>query len=263
MFLSSLSNPRLQHIQKLLTSTRYRRDCQECVLESIRPIREWLSETQSEVVCLVINADADADSLALPDINGLTVYQVPGPVFQRLTTLKESPGALLVIKRPVWNALTILPLAKTVLLLDHIQNPANLGAICRNAAGFAVDAILITEGCADPGHPEALRAMAGNLRQIPILRCDAEAQNLLIQHQFTTWFFSPEAQTAFTELPVPERICLVLGSEGNGIQADPLLTNLPGNALSIPMSAKIESLNVAVSSGIVLFYIYMARNLSA
>uniref|UniRef100_A0A0D9VXJ8 tRNA/rRNA methyltransferase SpoU type domain-containing protein n=1 Tax=Leersia perrieri TaxID=77586 RepID=A0A0D9VXJ8_9ORYZ len=114
--------------------------------------------------------------------------------------------------------------AKRILVLDGIQDPGNLGTLIRSACAFKWDGMFLLPDCGDPFNEKALRAARGASLQLPIVS----------GHPESSFNGSERTHTLSKELadsPISESLCLVLGSEGNGLSAETLqacrLVNIP------------------------------------
>jgi TrmH family RNA methyltransferase len=144
------------------------------------------------------------------------------------------------------------------LLLDDVQDPANVGAIVRCAEAFGVAAAILTPGCAWPFSPRALRASAGSALRVPIAARVPAAEAV-------AWARSSGAELAGAEAhggSPPESaarirpLVLVMGSEGHGISPD--LEAALDRRLTLPLGGRAESLNAAVAAGLLLFILSRA-----
>jgi 23S rRNA (guanosine2251-2'-O)-methyltransferase len=140
----------------------------------------------------------------------------------------------------------------TVAILDHVVDPQNVGAVLRCAAAFGVDCVYVH----DRGCPEESAAMAkaasGHLETVPLVRVKNIAD--LIRHLQKDGFFVA-ALDAHGGIPLEKaafapRQAFLFGSEGKGVR--PLLRELADMAVIIPMANGVESLNIAMTAGIVL-----------
>jgi len=142
--------------------------------------------------------------------------------------------------------------ACSVLVLDHVHNPANVGMILRSATAAGLDGVVIPhKGTADIG-PVAIKASAGVAFRAPILRCETigEATEILTQHRFEILGLDAQGTSLF-EAELPERAAYVIGNESAG------LSNVVADAcvvrLSIPLANGVESLNAAVAGSLMCY----------
>ena len=144
------------------------------------------------------------------------------------------------------------------LLLEGVQDPGNAGSILRTAAAAGVDQVWLNAGCADVWSPKTLRAGMGAHFLLPIIeRLETE--------QALTSFRGDIVVTTLTNAEslyasdLRGDLVLVLGSEGGGVSAE--LLAQATRRLHIPMSSRIESLNVAAAAAVCLFERYRQRQL--
>lgn len=140
-----------------------------------------------------------------------------------------------------------------ILVLDEIQNPKNLGMILRTAAGAGVDAVLLPQRGGALLDAEVLRASAGAVVHVPVVQCAnlGQALRLLKDHEFWVYGLDASAKNNVLKYRWPARTVLIAGSETQGMR--PGTRKLCDDFLAIPLANGLDSLNVAVSTGIALF----------
>ncbi len=166
--------------------------------------------------------------------------------FSQLVTTETPQSIAGVAKLPVWK-LSDLQKSPTILVLDHLQDPGNLGAIFRLALGF--DASLVLVECTDPGNPKVVRGSAGAIFHVPwttIVRPDLKH---FLDAQPSVWRLEKHSQALGIEsIRKPAKVCVLVGSEGRGIQ-----TPYEAPSLTIPHASALESLNVSTAVAILLY----------
>lgn len=165
-----------------------------------------------------------------------------------LTDTKTSQGVLALFERPRATPEQLFAREDTVVVaLDGVQDPGNVGAIVRLAAAFDAGGVALLPGCADPFGPKAIRASAGAILSVP---CAAVTRADL------RWpLFAADARGEAID-PPPRRAILAFGSEGSGVSEE---IARDARAIAIPMSSRIESLNVAMSAAVLLARSYALR----
>jgi tRNA G18 (ribose-2'-O)-methylase SpoU len=138
-----------------------------------------------------------------------------------------------------------------VIVLFGIANHDNIGGVFRNAAAFGAAAVLLDPTCCDPLYRKAIRVSVGAALSVPFARLapGADAIALLREHGFTPLALSPSGRMALKSLGRPPRPAILLGAEGPGLPEGILAR---ADTVAIPMADAFDSLNVAVTSGIVL-----------
>jgi 23S rRNA (guanosine2251-2'-O)-methyltransferase len=140
-----------------------------------------------------------------------------------------------------------------VVVLDQIQDPQNLGAICRSAEVAGAAGVVIPERRAVAVTPAVCKASAGAVEHLPVARVTNLADWLKQAKADEAWVYgaSAGAEKPYTELDWVGRAVLVLGSEGEGLR-----TRVAGTCdelVSIPVKGEVESLNASVAAAVILF----------
>lgn len=142
----------------------------------------------------------------------------------------------------------------TLLLLEEVQDPHNLGAIWRTAAALGVDVFMATNHNTAPASPIVHKTAQGAASVLPLIRIGNLAQFLTRLKELQVWIVgcAGEGKSTIAECVLPARTCFILGQEGSGLNA--LTQKHCDDLVSIPLSNKgIDSLNVSVAAGIVLY----------
>ena len=151
--------------------------------------------------------------------------------------------------------------ARTITLIDAVQDPGNLGSIFRNAVGFGMDGIILGRGTVDPFNPKTVRGSSGSFLRMPFeTGIDLQERfSLLRQKGFCIVATSPHAKKSIKDLTQRQakRIALLIGNEGSGTNRQ--VSELADEWVKIPMENALESLNVAVAHGVLSYQIAEMR----
>ncbi|OLC21160.1 MAG: hypothetical protein AUH80_00445 [Chloroflexi bacterium 13_1_40CM_4_65_16] len=135
-----------------------------------------------------------------------------------------------------------------LLVLDGVQDPGNVGAICRTAAAAGAPALAVLPGSADPYGPKAVRASAGNVFRLVVARAiwkDLEGLD--------GFGAAPSGGAPLAEASIESAGMIVLGSEAHGLSRKDLML------VTVPLTEGVESLNVAAAAALILFEIKRRR----
>jgi TrmH family RNA methyltransferase len=172
--------------------------------------------------------------------------RVSDDVFRFLSDEKSPQGILCRIKIPT-RTLTA-PKGKC-LLLDGVADPGNVGTIIRTANAAGYEEIYLTEECADPYSPKSVRASMSGVFFTKIYRASrAEILSVLSETPIIVADMGGENVFSFT---APKRFALAIGNEANGISD--FVQEKATHTVKIPMQATQESLNAAISAGIIMY----------
>ncbi len=185
----------------------------------------------------------------------LSSWQVDASVFDGLAPTRHPQGVLAVVPEPTGRGWT--KAGGVALFLEGVQDPGNLGAIVRSAAGLGAAAVLLSDGCADPFHPAAVRGSAGGVFRIALERgaAVAGAARRVRARGGSVW--AADAGGAPLSGWRPRRpALLLLGAEGAGLSE--AAGKVVDGRVAIPLERDVESLNVAVAAGILLQHLRSA-----
>jgi TrmH family RNA methyltransferase len=166
--------------------------------------------------------------------------------FGKIATTDTPQEVIGVAKIPVWSMEQIKK-AKTIVLLDRVQDPGNVGAILRLCLGF--DATMILVESADPSSTKVIRASAGGLFLVPWIDLDPSRARDALKELNRPIYRLEKRSGAKSEsvLATDQPIVLIIGNEGSGIS----ITS-EGTSVVIDHNPKLESLNVATATAIAL-----------
>jgi tRNA G18 (ribose-2'-O)-methylase SpoU len=261
IMLEHLDDPRVasyQHIHEPDLVRRQGRFVAEGRLVVERLIECALDAGQYVIESLLIS-DAALAGLQpqLARLGDVPTYVCRAAAFRQLAGLNLHRGCLALARRPAERCVTqVTRDARTLVVLEAIGNPDNVGGIFRNAAAFGVDAVLLSPGCADPLYRKAIRtSMAASLR-VPFAVIAPWPDGLRDLRASGVALVALTPQPAAEPLESvagrrrPERTALLFGAEGPGLTAEALAH--ADLRVRIPMTTAVDSLNVAVACGIVL-----------
>jgi RNA methyltransferase, TrmH family len=218
----------------------------------VKRIRAAIREHGEEIVIEGPKQVADALALGWKAIATLERERDITPdAFDAIAETHTSQGVIGLFHRPVADATAILARRDSVVIaLDGVQDPGNVGTIVRLAAAFDASGVLLLPGSADPFGPKAIRASSGAILSVPVAPITAEELLACGLPIVAT------AMSGAPSDPPPRNAILVFGNEGTGV-SQPLLDR--ATKLSIPMTQRVESLNVASAAAILLARSYALR----
>lgn len=246
MIITSIDNPKIKRISKIRDSKKSRRELREFLLEGLRIVSDAIAAGCARGVFVRLS---DADRLkqipAIATHNEL--YVVADKVFDTISDTINSQGVIALCDIASKGKRSI---GDKVLVLDRIRDPGNLGTILRTAA--AADYMTVyCINCTDPYNPKSVRSSMGGVLYLDIIESDCNIIQEIRTGGYTVVAADTDGKNIFDDgLVLGSKICLVLGSESNGI--DEVILDKAEHIVSIPMR-RGESLNVAVSAGILMY----------
>lgn len=168
-------------------------------------------------------------------------------------------GIVLEIEDFKYGKLNDLENSRFVVMLDHLEDPHNLGAIIRTCEAAGVDAIIIPKRRGVEINSTVMKVSAGALNNINIVEVSSIAQTIDKLKDFGFWVYGTDMDgETYTNCKYDSKTCLVIGAEGNGISK--LVHDKCDFIISIPMVGKINSLNASVAAGITIYEVVRQRS---
>ena len=255
--ISSLRNPALQRYRGLRDAA-VRRESGLAAAEGFNLLREALL-SDADLLQVFLSGRA----AARPDFADIAqrleagassghweCFEVRGEVLERAAHTESPQGVLATFRPRVFSLEEALGRRGPVLLLDRVSDPGNLGLILRTAEAAGCDGVVVGPGTVDPLNPKCVRASAGSIFRLPIAHAGLDAAAAALTagggRLFAT---SPHGGLVYTAADLSGRVGFLLGREGGGL-AQAFLDRFEG--LRIP-TGRVESLNVAMTAGILLY----------
>jgi 23S rRNA (guanosine2251-2'-O)-methyltransferase len=141
----------------------------------------------------------------------------------------------------------------SLILLDGVEDPRNLGAVIRTAAAVGARGVVIPEHRTAGLSPGATRTAAGALSRVPVARCRniAHLARDLREKGFEVLGLDPRGGRPWDSVRYPDRMALVVGGEAKGLR--PMARKACDTIVSVPLAEGVESLNLSVATGVVLY----------
>lgn len=194
----------------------------------------------------------------------IQVYVAEKPVLETLTGFSMYQGLLAVGKVPPPGSLEEVlragPRPRLLVAVDGLSSAENLGALVRNCAAFAVQALITGETCPSPFLRRAVRASMGTIFHLPVIEAQDLVETLarLRSHQVRCIAAHPHASgLTLSQARFQSDCCVVFGSEGYGLA--PATLAACDEAAAIPMPPGVDSLNVASAAAVFLYEVSRQR----
>ncbi len=225
-----------------------------CAIEGIRILEEAIrSGMRFKAVFFRESAQTVADRL-LPQLAAQVETAIlPDEVFASAVATESPQGVAALVKIKPYRLEDVLRAAESmVLALAGIQDPGNLGTMLRSAEAFGATGALLGEGTVSQFNPKAIRASAGSIFRLPVVRVDvAEALQQMKSRGLRLAGTSSHKGTPAPEADLRGPLGLVIGSEGAGLPRE-IATQLDFMVV-VPHSPRVESLNAAIAASILLY----------
>ncbi|WP_440713076.1 TrmH family RNA methyltransferase [Gordonia sp. FQ] len=191
-----------------------------------------------------------------PGADGVPFYRAAADVMAAIVGFHLNRGVLGAARRPEPLSIPeVIAGARTVAVLEGVNDHENIGSIFRNAAGLGVDAVIFGAGCADPLYRRSIRVSMGHVLLVPFATYDGrwpDQLGLLSGAGFTLVALTPgEGSVPLAEAVTGDKVAFLVGAEGPGL-VEHTMRQCDVRA-RIPMSRGTDSLNVATAAAVAFY----------
>lgn len=221
------------------------------LIEGVRAVREALDagvEVRFAVSSPRLETTAEGRALA-ERLQALDLTRMDDDDLAKVSDTEHAQGVLLVTAEPL-STLGAIRAGGRYLVLDGVQDPGNAGTLVRAAVAFGLDGVLCVEGTVDPWIPKTVRASAGMIFRIPVVRAKAAEVVERLREAGVPILVADAGGTDVSTRRTRGSFALAVGNEGAGVR--PELTEGAEEAIGVPMPGPAESLNVAMAGSILL-----------
>jgi TrmH family RNA methyltransferase len=223
--------------------------------EGARLVQEGLDAGAPVIAAMVSPRLREKALLELLQKRAEELFEVTDEVLARASALDTHQGVAVLFAQRKWEEEDLLrgERAPLVLCAGGVRDPGNLGALLRSSEAAGATGVLSLKGGADPFRDKAVRGSMGSVFRLPILHgFDAQAVIAFAQrHGLQIVTAEGQGDVEYTAVDYKRPTLLVLGAEASGVS--PVLAQSADVRARIPLKAPVESLNVAVAAGVLLY----------
>jgi TrmH family RNA methyltransferase len=239
--ITSLQHACVKDAVRLRQNRDYRHERKLALVEGVKIVGEVCRQTPAQMIFAV-------DPERIPQgVKAQETVLVTEAVMQKISGVQTPEGVVAVVPLPAQGNLAG---CKRVIALDGLNDPGNVGALLRSALALGWEGAFLLPGCADPYNDKALRASKGAPFRLPIREGTWEDLDALIQQQNWHPLAADLAGIKPEQVPSKDKLLLVLGSEAHGLSE---AAKSRCQAVTIPIPGEMESLNVAVAGGVLMY----------
>lgn len=253
--ITSTSNAKIKNLIKCMKSAKERRVQDVFLVEGIRMFSEI--PLASHVETFVTEAFYEKHPALFEDI----AYEfVSENVMKSIADTKTPQGVVSLVKRQHYTVEDVCKGENPLIMaLENLQDPGNLGTIIRTAEGAGVTGILMSSDTVDIYNPKVVRATMGSVFRVPFCYVEHLTETIwsLNQQKFMTYSAHLQGKS-FYDYDYQKPTIFCIGNEGNGLSD--ALSDTTLYKIKIPMMGKVESLNAATASTVLMYEAMRQRN---
>ncbi len=241
--LESLSNNKIKEIKKLHLK-KYRDEYNLFIAEGKKALEDII-HSSVEIIAVY----------AIKEVSYKNAVYISEDDMKKISTTSSPCEVLTIAKKKVYDINSFEKL-NSVVLIDSVSDPGNLGTIIRSACAFGMDGIVLFSDCTDMYSSKVIRSAVGNFFKIPIIQLKeiCEIKKYFKSHKIISTSLSKNNNITLKNCSKLDKKIIMFGSEANGLSKE--LESLSDYNIKLDMQNNVESLNLAVCASIVMYEIF-------
>lgn len=250
--ITSTSNVQIKEITALLKKSKERKEKKAFVIEG-RKMFEEICQDKSRVVKAYFSESYVKEQYEGRELPDIPHEIVADSVFDSMAETVTPQGVLAIVKMPEYSLEDMIERAGTLVLLENLRDPGNLGTIIRTAEAAGVSGVILSKESVDIYNPKVIRSTMGAVYRVPFLyaedfltllqRLREQDVRLLAAHL--------KGQKTFDKADYSGKVGILIGNEANGLSEE--ASELANEEVLIPMAGSVESLNAAIAAALLMY----------
>lgn len=257
MIITSASNDKIKEIKKLIKSASFRYEKGIYIVEGIRMFREIPRQQIYEV--FVSQSQEEKYEKDISFLKG-NYTVLSDKVFNGISDTGTPQGIMALVKMDRFKIDELFKgeTIPSILILENLQDPGNLGTILRSAEGAGVTGIILSKNSVDLYNPKVVRSTMGAIFRVPVYVSAnlIEDIDLVKSNNITVYGAHLKGKNLYDK-DFTKPCAFLIGNEGNGLSDE--VSSTADDLLKIPMMGKVESLNAAISATLIAYEVLRQR----
>lgn len=259
--ITSTSNVQIKEINALLKKSKERKEKKAFVIEG-RKMFEEICQDKSRVVKAYFSESYIKEQYAGKELPEVPYEVVADSIFASMAETVTPQGVLAIVKMPEYSLEDMLKQAGTLVLLENLRDPGNLGTIIRTAEAAGVSGVILSKESVDIYNPKVIRSTMGAVYRVPFLYVEdfMELLRNLRQQEVRLLAAHLKGQKTFDKADYSGKVGILIGNEANGLSEE--ASELANEKVLIPMAGSVESLNAAIAAALLMYEAFRKQKLS-
>ena len=249
--ITSASNQKIKNLINIIQKSKARREQDVFITEGVKMFQE---APMDKIVEVYVAESFYETGTAREKIQQCGYEILSDELFKKVSDTQTPQGILCVMKQYHYELEDLFQKENPLfLILEDIQDPGNLGTMIRTAEGASVDGIIMTKGTVDIYNPKTIRSTMGSVYRMPYIYTDdlLGVMKQLQEKQVKLYAAHLKGNQFYHQLDYKGATAFLIGNEGNGLKDE--TADAADVYMKIPMEGKVESLNAAVASVILMY----------
>jgi len=253
LMITSSGNKKIKDLAALIKKSNARKKHNAYIIEGIRMFKELKKD---EILDVFASESFEAENGKILSEIYPEYETVSDRIFESVSDTKTPQGVMAVVKRKEYTLEKILEKRDTphsLLILDSLQDPGNLGTLVRAGEGAGITGIIMNETTVDIYNPKVIRSTMGSVFRVPFIYVKdlKEVIQKLYSKNINIYASSLEGAIEYDAPDYTKDIAFIIGNEAAGISKEVL--DIVKDKVKIPMLGEVESLNAAVAGSILMY----------
>ena len=259
--ITSTSNVQIKQIIALLKKSKERKEQKTFVIEG-RKMFEEICQDASRIVKAYFSESYMKENYGEKKLPAVPYEVVADSVFDAMAETVTPQGVLAIVKMPEYSLDKMLADAGTLVLLENLRDPGNLGTIIRTAEAAGVSGVILSKESVDIYNPKVIRSTMGAVYRVPFLYAEdfMELLETLKKQNVRLLAAHLKGNKTFDKADYSGKVGILIGNEANGLSDK--AAELAEEKVLIPMAGSVESLNAAVAAALLMYEAYRKQKLS-
>lgn len=253
--ITSAANSQMKEIEKLQKKAKHRQETGVFAVEGRKMVLEAGSRLKKAYL-----SESYYNTCGLEGIEGCEYEIVADNVFKSISETMTPQGILGLVRMPEYTLESLLKEEKvSLLLLENLRDPGNLGTILRTAEGAGISGVVLSRESVDIFNPKVIRSTMGSIYRVPFVYVEdfLETLELLKEKGLTLYAAHLKGKQDYDEEVYKDKTGILIGNEANGLSDAAALA--ADCLVKIPMEGQVESLNAAIAATVFMYEIYRQR----
>lgn len=260
--ITSSSNQKVKQVIQWQTKAKERKSAGIFLTEGFKMFEEAPEENIREIYVSESALERCRAKRILTEKLERVGYETVSPeIYRRMSDTQSPQGILCVVKQPKHRLEQLLEVpSPLIVVLENLQDPGNLGTIIRTGEGAGITGVIMSAGTVDIFNPKVIRATMGSVFRVPFLYVD-DLKDTIRQLEACgvhTYAAHLEGKKYYDSFSFREGTAFLIGNEGNGLTRE--TADLAEEYIKIPMEGRVESLNAAIATSLLMYEAHRQRN---
>ena len=259
--ITSTSNQKVRQVVQWQNKAKERRKAGIFLAEGFKMLEEapveWIQEIYLSQDCL---DKAKGNTLIWKKLLQKGYETVSEEVFRKMSDTQTPQGVLTVLQRPEYRLEELLKQEKPLfVVLEDLQDPGNLGTIVRTGEGAGITGVIMSSQTVDIFNPKVIRATMGSIYRVPFVYVESITETIgkMQNAGIHTFAAHLKGEKYYDSFSFREPTAFLIGNEGNGLKKE--TADIADFYLKIPMEGKVESLNAAIATSLLMYEAHRQR----